>query len=319
MVNKIGETAQTTATSKASKPQSKPQAQSNIVIEFTSLPEKLKTKEVRAFYDKDGSAFLESKNSNGQNEIALMKEFAQSMGIDLMKYKSDIVKTNAQTHVGIDAQGNVIRRVSVNRSSILYDTYSAGYMENKDGSTQSRLELDANYKPTGSTRTWVNQPNGRIDKRGVTPMENGMVCHSHENFGPNGTHEEWNDTIYDKNGKVLATYQTKSVRKDKNGEEEYKTISEKYNVYEEKQLTKGKNNLVLHRTYNAEGTKDSVGLSEFPQKTSLESETMTLNGKKVQAKPIGKGRYEVTTEKGNVYYISHDGKILKPEYVRTNP
>ena len=45
----------------------------------------------------------------------------------------------------------------------------------------------------------------------------------------------------------------------------------------------------------------------------------TLNGKPVQAKPIGKGRYEVTDEKGNISYISHDGVKLKPEYVRNNP
>ena len=47
--------------------------------------------------------------------------------------------------------------------------------------------------------------------------------------------------------------------------------------------------------------------------------TFTLNGKPVQAKPSGKGRYEVTDEKGNVSYISHDGVKLKPEYVRNNP
>ena len=50
-------------------------------------------------------------------------------------------------------------------------------------------------------------------------------------------------------------------------------------------------------------------------KTKVNSEYL-LNGKPVKAKPIGKGRYEVTTEKGNVYYISHDGVNLKPEYVR---
>lgn len=50
-----------------------------------------------------------------------------------------------------------------------------------------------------------------------------------------------------------------------------------------------------------------------------EAPTYTLNGAKVQAKPIGKGRYEVIDKDGNVSYISHDGVKLKPEYVRKNP
>ena len=86
MVEKIGAQAQPQAR-KTGKPQTKPQANQNIVIEFTSLPEKLKTQKVREFYDKDGSGFLESCNSQGQNEISLMANLAKSLGIDLSKYK----------------------------------------------------------------------------------------------------------------------------------------------------------------------------------------------------------------------------------------
>lgn len=101
-------------------------------------------------------------------------------------------------------------------------------------------------------------------------------------------------------------------------------ISEKRNVYEHRTLTKGKNTIVSHKKYNAKLPENESGipyngLQKMPIKTDLETETFRLNGKKVQAKPIGKGRYEVATEKGNIYYISHDGKILKPEYVRNNP
>jgi len=54
------------------------------------------------------------------------------------------------------------------------------------------------------------------------------------------------------------------------------------------------------------------------EKKEIENYT-TLNGKRVQAKPISKGRYEITDKKGNIFYISHDGVKLKPEHVRNNP
>ena len=89
MVSKVGQQAQ--VTNSAQKPAStQPQKKENIVIEFSSLPTELKTKEVREFYDKDGSGFLESNNWNGQNEVALM---AEAFGLDLSNYKSNITKT----------------------------------------------------------------------------------------------------------------------------------------------------------------------------------------------------------------------------------
>lgn len=79
--------AQSTPQTKA---KAQPQKKENIVIEFSSLPENLKTEKVRKFYDKDGSRFLESNNANGQNEIDLM---AKAFNLDLSKYKSNIVRT----------------------------------------------------------------------------------------------------------------------------------------------------------------------------------------------------------------------------------
>ena len=60
------------------------------------------------------------------------------------------------------------------------------------------------------------------------------------------------------------------------------------------------------KQYEYEGNRDDVKTIET---------YFTLNGKRVQAKDIGKVRYEITDENGNVSYISHDGYKLKPEYV----
>ena len=80
MVSKVGQQAQ--ATNSSTKPASTQPQRKNIVIEFSSLPKKLKTKEVREFYDKDKSGLLESNNWNGQDEVALM---AEAFGLDLSK------------------------------------------------------------------------------------------------------------------------------------------------------------------------------------------------------------------------------------------
>lgn len=70
--------------------------QENIIIKFSDLPANMRTKQVREFYDKDNSGFLESNNENGQNEVALMQ---QAFGLDLSKYKSDITKTKKEENV----------------------------------------------------------------------------------------------------------------------------------------------------------------------------------------------------------------------------
>ena len=44
-----------------------------------------------------------------------------------------------------------------------------------------------------------------------------------------------------------------------------------------------------------------------------------INGETVQAKAVGRGRYLITTEKGETFYISHDGFKLKNSYVESNP
>ena len=296
-----------------------PQKKENIVIEFTSLPNNMKTAKARAFYDKDGSGFIESNNANGQNEVALMQ---QAFGLDLSKYKSDIVKVKGNN--GFDINGNKIREVVERNGKIIYRTCSPGYFKGKVNSFGTKQIFDENYKPTGFWSKCVCKPNDRYKTTGVLPNYDGVPVKQYENYGPNGTIGNAKLEISNQQGDVVATYEEKYRRKDKNGEINYETISEKRNVYEHRTLTKGKNTIVSHKKYNAKLPENESGipyngLQKMPIKTDLETETFTLNGKKVQAKPIGKGRYEVATEKGNIYYISHDGKILKPEYVRNNP
>ena len=88
-------------------------------------------------------------------------------------------------------------------------------------------------------------------------------------------------------------------------------------------LVKGKNRIQKRETFRTDlATPDNnMTISEAAKKGKTEKvkTTMLLNGVPVNAKRIGKGRWEVTDGKGKVFYISHDGQNLKPEYVRKNP
>ena len=59
------------------------------IIQFTSLPSNLRTQVVRIKYDTDGSGFLESRNSKGENEISKIE---QEMGLELSTYKQPVSK-----------------------------------------------------------------------------------------------------------------------------------------------------------------------------------------------------------------------------------
>lgn len=112
-----------------------------------------------------------------------------------------------------------------------------------------------------------------------------------------------------------------------------KSSKVKVEFYKYKDITKGKNNIKentqmtfkLHARVLASNKDMCKAVSEeiidpsriYNPKTVVT--TYTLNGAKVQAKPIGKGQYEIINKDGNVSYISHDGFKLKPEYVRNNP
>lgn len=137
-----------------------PKQMQNIVIEFRSLPDKLKTKKVREFYDKDFSGFLESNNANGQNEIALMQ---QAFRTDLSKYKSSITYTNSfhtsayNTYEGYDKNGNKVVEINDFGSLIQELRFNKGRniveTKNDNGETTHSSQFtnyDANYNPVNS-------------------------------------------------------------------------------------------------------------------------------------------------------------------------
>lgn len=264
-----------------------PQKKENIVIEFTSLPDNMKTAKVRAFYDKDGSGFIESNNANGQNEVALMQ---QAFGLDLSKYKSNITKV-VRTECNheyprkmsrtYDSNGKWVKDLEIYDDGDVY-TYEKSMTQSKfsKGYAASNYALILEQK--------INS-RGCADNK-IEKLGNGMTYYA--------DYKTKHSVLKDKKGKIVASWDWS------NGKNEF-------NLYQDKVLVKGKNTLVATHCYS--GTDEDV------KKLSLTNTTYTLNGKKVQAKPIGKGRYEVTTEKGNIYYISHDGVNLKPEYVRNNP
>ena len=279
-----------------------PQKKENIVIEFTSLPDNMKTAKVRAFYDKDGSGFIESNNANGQNEVALMQ---QAFGLDLSKYKSNITKVvrtkcnheyprkMSRTY---DSNGKWVKDLEIYDDGDVY-TYEKSMTQSKfsKGYAASNYALILEQKI--NSRGWADN---KIEK-----LDNGMTYYA--------DYKTKHGVLKDKKGKIVAS-------------RDWSNGKDKFNLYQDKVLVKGKNTLVATHCYSGtDEIKNGILIQSgdvIPndvKKLSLTNTTYTLNGKKVQAKPIGKGRYEVTTEKGNIYYISHDGVNLKPEYVRNNP
>ena len=279
-----------------------PQKKENIVIEFTSLPDNMKTAKVRAFYDKDGSGFIESNNANGQNEVALMQ---QAFGLDLSKYKSNITKVvrtkcnheyPRKMSRAYDSNGKWVKDLEIYDDGDVY-TYEKSMTQSKfsKGYAASNYALILEQK--------INS-RGCADNK-IEKLDNGMTYYA--------DYKTKHSVLKDKKGKIVAS------RDWSNGKNEF-------NLYQDKVLVKGKNTLVATHCYSGtDEIKNGIFIQSGDvvpndvEKLSLTNTTYTLNGKKVQAKPIGKGRYEVTTEKGNIYYISHDGVNLKPEYVRNNP
>lgn len=304
MVSKVRQQAQVTNSS--TKPAStQPQKKGNIVIEFSSLPKKLKTKEVREFYDKDKSGLLESNNWNGQNEVALM---AKAFGLDLSKYASkDIVKTvndhgtrcyNANgklTHVYFDTN---LWEAGNNTPYSKYDyKFTRGYSED-----DYSLRYEQKWVKNGSEVEAVG-----YDKHGNT-IRTTDTCKT--------------ATIYDSENKEIAKL---TKNKDNN---RYKARIFNGNKVE---LVKGQNTLVQAQDIEIESLSvmdylyggenfDTENLLKTAKKQKPVGEIKYLyNGEPVQAKSIGKGRYEITLQDGSIKYIAHNGIKLKPEYVRNNP
>ena len=288
-----------TSTTVTTGEQPKQQAQL-IIIEFASLPEDMRTKKVRDFYDKDGSGFLESNNANGQNEIALMQ---QAFGLDLSKYKSDIVRTdskkegNVNEYVGFDSKGNKLVEITEFVGFFIQELrFKNGHnvIEATSGRGNTMcskfVDYDINYKPSRESEALDN--NDVINK----------------NYYKDGYY------MFNNAFTKAGYYKT-------NGDKVYS--GSKPEVVETQDLTKGKNNLQQNTRYRVNPQNADLKLTiaeavKQGKKEKLEN-YITLNGKYVQSKPIGKGRYEVTDKDGNIFYISHDGVKLDPEYVRQNP
>ena len=302
MVSKVGQQAQVTNSS--TKPAStQPQKKGNIVIEFSSLPNELKTKEVREFYDKDKSGLLESNNWNGQDEVALM---AEAFGLDLSKYASkDIVKTvNDYGTRCYDANG----------------------------------KLTHVYSGTDLWEAGNNTPYSKYDyafTRGYRDDDYSLAYE--QKFGKNGrtgvvAYDKLGNTIKTTDGETVTIYNkdNKEVAKLTQNEKTFMSVARIFNG-NKVELVKGQNTLVQVQDVEIEDlwnidylfngkNFDTENLLKTAEKQKPVGEIKYLyNGEPVQAKSIGKGRYEITLQDGSVEYIAHDGTELKPEYVRNNP
>lgn len=323
-------------TNQSGKTQQKPQPKQkeNIVIEFTSLPDNMKTAKVREFFDKDGSGFLESNNANGQNEVDLMQ---RAFGLDLSKYKSDITKvrtSKAKAGFWVGDTDGKKKYYPIETTSVGYNNENQKIVEIKH--YQSRdFDKSKTFSPELLAHSQI------FEKRYTSGKLSADNLYSRD-YKPEAT-----QTC--KNGKTIWRFfyndgylemsgqgDTKTIHVDKSGlyNNQGKLIQDLnieaentyYNKVEYKQLTNGQNRLNEKETYQ-------IHVDEFPHSRMSHSIKDVLqgkakrkvsgeyqfNGKPVQAKPIGKGRYEVTTEQGKVYYISHDGVNLNPDYVRKNP
>ena len=307
MVSKVGQQAQ--VTNSAQKPAStQPQKKENIVIEFSSLPNELKTKEVRDFYDKDGSGFLESNNWNGQDEVALM---AKAFGLDLSKYKSNITKTVKVEGFSHGAVKNVTRAFDSNGKWIkdikIYDDKSIATFEtSKTQEKYSKVYREKDYSLEQEQN--INPNTGGAINTTYYREDGGIVTTDYSK--QNRVERQWKD----KDGNLLLV---KSTVKNKN------THTDTYTLYENKTVITGKNILSIKNEYQTNEELYIWEESQIPTSENsafkLKSTSYFLNNEPVQAKSIGKGRYEITLQDGSVKYIAHDGTELNPEYVRSNP
>ena len=209
-----------------------------------------------------------------------------------------------------------------------YDKDNSGFIEsrNKDGINEYKL-FEPYAKSLGIDLSKYNITNeftgGFVDGKGEQRIvKKGPYGYATQTWS---SPYEVKDTIFDKQGRPIEIGYKKFDRKGW----AKKSDCQQFRYTE---LTSGRYNLTKKETYIdcrsfSLGTNDVRPVSE-PMEISLRkgekqprkaTVDYTLNGKQVQAKPIGKGRYEVTDAKGNVSYISHDGVNLKPEYVRNNP
>lgn len=213
-----------------------------------------------------------------------------------------------------------------------YDKDNSGFIEskNKDGVNEYALMNDL----AKSKKVDLKKYNITFDNYEPLAPFTFRVCKNAQIKGPKGTltfseatSKKLQLELTNKNGELLIK------ESEAFGVKKGKSSKVKVEFYKYKDITKGKNNIKENTQMTFKlpagvlaSNKDMCkAVSEeitdpsriYKPKTVVT--TYTLNGAKVQAKPIGKGRYEIIDKDGNVSYISHDGFKLKPEYVRNNP
>ena len=304
------------------------------VVEFTSLPQNLRTTQIRKKFDKDGSGFLEAKNAQGQNEIYMLE---QAMGLDLSKYKRASSKVEITTSdtgdidyhpfktstlYGSNGKPSVVINGQVPNKSFV----NSEYIERKEingnkTTTQTyiglNLELD---KETSSETVTKNASYGNV--KGLTKTEtkddDGGTSVSYErgSYYSRDTDEYVTSDYYrlniykDQNGKTTG-YSSEVAGKNAGGDTYYVKGSYKYHNDETLFNDKKYGKLAKHTDITGKTDTDPNN-----QKGNFEKTTVhyTLNGEKAEVKKSKNGRYEIT-QKGKTNVYSHDGKNLKMSYV----
>ena len=357
-MTKIDPTQPSQPADKPSKP-AKAQPQQPIIIDFSVLPDKLKTQEVRAKFDKDGSGFLESNGKKG-NEYLAMAEFAKSMNIDLSKYKSDIVKVKSevvqsdgdsritwhQTR-GYDKNGKPVVDLvaNIDYDEVDEDLCNKGYSNRRlaDGYTRTTyengversVEYDKDAKPieNGEKRTAEFNVTFRGQKGLVkittTKQNEQDVAYERGDHTSSEGPEFVTDDYYsyrehkeiDDNGeKTTWVSESRALKGTITGRWDAVQDNFYYKGTKEKEMfddPNSKNKLV--KTETSEYKRPNIGEKRMATQEEREANTKkssgyTLNGKPVQVRRSKNARFEITTDKNETKFYSHDGKNLRIDY-----
>lgn len=296
------------------------------VIEFTSLPQNLRTAEMRKKFDMDGSGFLEAKNAKGQNEIYRLE---QSMGLDLSKYKKEASKVKISKSVNGTVEQSIMYDKNGKPSVYLTECNEAN---NLFGGVK-RIEIKGNVE---TTRTYDENFN-------IEPETNGYSHIVTNNATFNGikglTKTEWKNKdgsttiMYEKDIEVTSEYTVPAtpnyieirMTKDANGEITsfcQQTVDPKHKTEWGTPIIKcngmsisqvfANDKFKLVKKHTDEYLKDD--LRSLDRSMLKSKDEYFFNGKPAQVVPVENGRYEITQD-GKTECYSHDGKKLRMDYV----
>lgn len=327
-MTKIDPTQPSQPADKPSKP-AKAQSQQPIIIDFSVLPDKLKTQEVREKFDKDGSGFLESNGKEG-NEYSAMSEFAKTMNIDLSKYKLDGA-VNVETYYYSDSLG------AHGKTS---------YAKDKDGKIMVNLKeeiIDGERKTEITTFKKNVETTKLCSGRDLTPekiesIEHNVTFHGQKNLTKTTTtfengdkyvlYENPLDYRYHYNENELHFENETILRKT----EEYRPLKTTFpaqdafyikNLLESTLFNNEKSNNKLVKITSSEYKRPNIGENrEATDKEYEENTTDTisymLNGNPVDVVETENGILKVTNKKNETKYFSKEGKELSEEYATGN-